>query len=68
MIILYDYFKKTSRFDRNRFESFMKPQKAKMLIPNRYKFESNMFESFMSTLLKILFPSNQNVCIKQQLF
>jgi len=32
------------------------------------EFESNTFESFMCILLKILFPSNQNVCIKRQLF
>jgi len=50
------------------FESSMKLREIRILLPSRLEPESNIFESFMSTLLKIVFPLNQNVCMKQQLF
>jgi len=52
-----------SYIGRNRFKSSIKPRKTKVLFPSRLESKSNMFEAFMSTLLKIVFPSNKKFVI-----
>jgi len=57
MITLKTVISSKLKPEQNKFECFMKPRETRILLLSRLESESNIFESLMSILLKIVFPS-----------